>query len=107
MTKSDREQRFHDEKWDAITNALRLAREVKSDIFDMHIALASVEGRLEFLTSDCLGKPVIEGKVPHATAESALRDLSEVNTKMFSIMDEFVEKLESKLLPWHFNQKLT
>ena len=98
MNDSERAKRFHDEKWEAITNAMRLVREAKSEVFDHHITLSRVEGRLTFLTGDCMGKPVIENRVARDSAKLALAEVAEAGKAVFEILETLSKEIDNKLL---------
>lgn len=98
MNDSERAKRFHDEKWEAITNAMRLVREARSDIFDQHLSLARVEGRLTFLAGDFLGKPLIENSVARESAKLALTEVAEAGKAVFEIIETLSKEIDNKLL---------
>ncbi len=100
MSDSDRAKRFHDEKWEAIQNAMRLTREAKSEMFDQHIALSGIEGKLKFL-SGTMGldeKPIIENKIARKTAHEAMLSVSQIRKALLVIMNELSDQLDRKLL---------
>ncbi|MAH49686.1 hypothetical protein CMI37_27935 [Candidatus Pacearchaeota archaeon] len=100
MSDSDRAKRFHDEKWEAIQNSLRLARETRTEMFDQHIALSSIEGKLKFL-SGTIGsdeKPIIESDHARNTARETMIAVNQVRKAIMAIMREHGEQLEKKLL---------
>ncbi len=98
MTDSDRAKRFHDEKWEAITDSMRLAREARSEIFDQHIALSGIEGKLKFLSGEVGNAPVIKSEHARNTAHEAMLAVNKVRKALLTIMDEHNEKLDNKLL---------
>ena len=98
MNNSEREKRLHDEKWNAISNAMRLVRNAKSEVFDHHITLSRVEGRLIFLTGDFMGEPIIQNKVARDSAKLALAEVAEAGKAVFEILETLSKDVDNKLL---------